>query len=41
MQPLHDEEVPDDDPFYALSQRADTEGEALTNEEMDETIYGE
>jgi len=40
LQPLLEEEIAEDDPFYALEQHADTEGKSLTNRQMDETVYG-
>ena len=40
LQPLADEEIVEDDPFYSLQQHADAEGQSLTNRQMDETIYG-
>ena len=40
LQPLREETAAEDDPFYALSQHADAEGQSLTNQQMDETIYG-
>lgn len=40
IEPL--ESVPaDEDPFYALADLADAEGESLTNREMDQVIYGD
>jgi len=40
LEPLVAEEVPPDDPFFALAGHADDSGEPLSNREMDETIYG-
>ncbi|MEE8450758.1 MAG: type II toxin-antitoxin system Phd/YefM family antitoxin [Thermoguttaceae bacterium] len=39
LQPMRDEEIAEDDPFYALDRHADAEGESLTNRQMDKTIY--
>ena len=41
LQPLHEDEIAEDDPFYALDQHADAKGRSLTNRQMDETIYGD
>ncbi len=40
LQPLREEDVREDDPFYALGQHADVTGESLTNRQMDKSIYG-
>ncbi len=40
LQPLHEDEIAEDDPFYALDQQADAKGKSLTNRQMDKTIYG-
>ena len=40
LEPLHEAEVADDDPFYDLAHHADARGTSLTNEQMDEAIYG-
>ena len=39
LQPLREDEIAEDDPFYALDQHADAKGQSLTNRQMDETIY--
>jgi antitoxin (DNA-binding transcriptional repressor) of toxin-antitoxin stability system len=38
LEPL-DEEVSSDDPFYRLSQLADSSGETVSNEAIDEIVY--
>jgi antitoxin (DNA-binding transcriptional repressor) of toxin-antitoxin stability system len=40
LEPIIDEPVGDNDPFYSLPMLA-TAGESLTNEQIDATIYGE
>ena len=40
LEPLRDEVLSEEDPFYALDHHADTEAESLTNEQMDKAIYG-
>ena len=40
LEPISDDAVDGDDPFYALDQLADAKGRSLTNEQMDKTIYG-
>lgn len=40
LEPISDEAPAEDDPFYRLADLADPRGAALTNEEIDETIYG-
>ena len=40
LQPLREDEIAEDDPFYALDQQADAKGKSLTNRQMDKTIYG-
>jgi prevent-host-death family protein len=41
LQPLREDEVAEDDPFYVLDQHAEVKGKSLTNQKMDKTIYGE
>lgn len=40
LEPFRKESVNSEDPFYALATLADAKGESLTNEEMDEVVYG-
>ena len=41
LEPLQDaDSVAEDDPFYSLHKLADPQGQSLTNEEMDDVIYG-
>ena len=39
LEPITDNEVSKDDPFYALDRLADSQGKTLSNEEMDSIIY--
>ena len=40
LEPITSNKPGKDDPFYALGQLADTTGQSLTNEQMDQIIYG-
>jgi antitoxin (DNA-binding transcriptional repressor) of toxin-antitoxin stability system len=40
LEPLPAEELGADDPFYALADLADDTGASLTNEQIDEIVYG-
>ncbi len=40
IEPILEETVTHDDPFYKLYEQADETGDTLSNEEMDELIYG-
>jgi len=40
LEPLAAEELGADDPFYALADLGDDTGASLTNEQIDETVYG-
>lgn len=40
LEPVREEEVTGDDPFYTLYEQADETGDALSNQAMDELIYG-
>jgi antitoxin (DNA-binding transcriptional repressor) of toxin-antitoxin stability system len=40
IEPLDDEQPQGDDPFYGLCDLAGDDGEDLTNEEIDRTVYG-
>ena len=40
LQPFREEDVAEDDPFYALDRHADAKGKSLTNRQMDKPIYG-
>lgn len=39
LEPVDDEPVGKDDPFYSLDQLADSKGKRLSNQEMDKIIY--
>jgi prevent-host-death family protein len=39
LEPIQEQQVCADDPFYTLDQLALTHGDALTNEEIDEIVY--
>lgn len=39
LEPITDNEVSKDDPFYTLDRLADSQGKTLSNEEMDSVIY--
>lgn len=39
LEPIEGKTPREDDPFYAISELADSGGEALSNDEMDEVIY--
>jgi hypothetical protein len=39
LEPIEEERVGADDPFYALGELAVAHGEGLTNEEIDEIVY--
>lgn len=39
LEPLCEEQVGEDDPFYSLDQHADGQGESLTNQQMDVAVY--
>jgi prevent-host-death family protein len=41
LEPIADEEPSDDDPFYALPSHAVDNGGSLTNEEIDQIVYGQ
>lgn len=40
LEPVTEEAPPEEDPFYRLADVAERRGVGLTNEEIDETIYG-
>ncbi len=40
LEPIRQEAVNSEDPFYALANLADARGKSLTNEKIDEIIYG-
>ena len=40
LEPISADKPDKDDPFYALADLADSKGEPLTNEQMDDIIYG-
>ena len=40
LSPVQDVGASEDDPFYALPSHAVDDGDELTNEEMDEAVYG-
>lgn len=40
LEPIRDELPDAGDPFYALAELADSKGKSLTNEQMDQIIYG-
>ena len=40
LEPLREEEITEDDPFYALDQHAVAKGKSLTNRQIDKAIYG-
>jgi prevent-host-death family protein len=40
LEPIADPLVNEDDPFYRLGELADSNGKSLTNEQMDQAIYG-
>jgi prevent-host-death family protein len=39
LEPIHDVPPRADDPFYRLAELATPNGESMTNEEIDETLY--
>ena len=39
LEPIVDQAVPEDDPFYRLDQLADEQCDSLTNADMDEIVY--
>ncbi len=41
LEPIRTPHVNSDDPFYSLDQLAVTDGKALSNEEIDEIVYGD
>jgi len=41
LEPLLQNRVAEDDPFYSLDRLADEQGESLDNRDMDKLIYGE
>jgi antitoxin (DNA-binding transcriptional repressor) of toxin-antitoxin stability system len=40
LEPLPAEQVDGEDPFYALADLADDTGDSVTNEQIDEIVYG-
>jgi len=40
IEPIIETAAKNDDPFFLLPSLAEKEGEGLTNEEIDETLYG-
>jgi antitoxin (DNA-binding transcriptional repressor) of toxin-antitoxin stability system len=40
MEPILDETPDEDDPFYVLYEKATDSGKSMTNDDMDEVIYG-
>ena len=41
LEPIRDTIPADNDPFYSLDKLADASGESLTNEQIDEILYGQ
>lgn len=41
LEPIGQEAVDSDDPFYRLNELAAKNGKSLTNSEMDQLVYGE
>jgi prevent-host-death family protein len=39
LEPIRNEEIGPDDPFYSLDQLAVSGGQSLTNEEIDRIVY--
>jgi antitoxin (DNA-binding transcriptional repressor) of toxin-antitoxin stability system len=39
LEPVEDDRIREDDPFYKLPEMAEEGGESMSNEEMDRTIY--
>ena len=39
LEPVIDEKISKNDPFYSLGTLADSKGKTMTNEEMDSVIY--
>ena len=39
LEPVEEERIREDDPFYKLPEMAEEDGESMSNEEMDRTIY--
>lgn len=40
LEPLREREISSDDPMYRLSELATSNGESITNQEIDRLIYG-
>ena len=40
LEPIHNKKIGADDPFYRLDQLAVSTGKPLTNEEIDQIVYG-
>lgn len=40
LEPIRPETVAQDDPFYGLSDLADARGRSLSNDEIDDIVYG-
>jgi len=40
LEPIVEEKAPSDDPFYKLHKLASTSGAGLTNDKIDEIVYG-
>jgi prevent-host-death family protein len=41
LEPIVQESLAADDPFYALDSLSDAAGESLTNEQIDDILYGQ
>lgn len=41
LEPVEQERVREDDPFYKLPELAENGGESISNEEIDRTVYGQ
>jgi prevent-host-death family protein len=40
LEPVATDQVREDDPIYGLAARAEPGGESMTNEQIDEAVYG-
>jgi antitoxin (DNA-binding transcriptional repressor) of toxin-antitoxin stability system len=40
LEPIYADRVAEDDPIYGLASLADTEAEGMSNDDIDEAIYG-
>ena len=41
LEPMEANQITEDDPIYGLADLADADAESLSNEQIDDTIYGE